>query len=66
MWARRDPARRGETGWDLMLAHYDRESDWGLEICDKPLDENGECPVETLKLTFPDALERMLKEMVIR
>jgi hypothetical protein len=45
-----------------MLAHYDRESDWGLEICDKPLDENGECPVETLKLTFPDALERMLKE----
>lgn len=52
----------GKQGWDLMLAHYDRESDWGLEICDKPLDENGECPVETLKLTFPDALERMLKE----
>ena len=52
----------GKQGWDLMLAHYDRESDWGLEICDKQLDENGECPVETLRLTFPDALERMLKE----
>jgi hypothetical protein len=45
-----------------MLAHYDRESDWGLEICDKALDEDGECSGETVKLTFPDALERMLNE----
>ncbi len=52
----------GKGGWELMLAHYDRESDWGLEICEQPLDFDGECPVGTLRLTFPDALERMLKE----
>ena len=52
----------GKGGWELMLAHYDRESDWGLEICEQPLDFDGECPVATLRLTFPDALERMLKE----
>jgi hypothetical protein len=45
-----------------MLAHYDRESDWGLEICDKPLNEDGECPEGMVRLTFPDALERMLNE----
>ncbi|HLO24164.1 MAG TPA: hypothetical protein VK193_12180 [Methyloceanibacter sp.] len=48
--------------WALMLNYYDKASDWGLETCDKPLDENGECPGQTIKLTFPDALERMLKE----
>ena len=21
-----------QQGWDFMLAHYDRQSDWGLEI----------------------------------
>jgi len=52
----------GKEAWDLMLAYYDRGSDWGLESCDKPLKENGECPGKTVKLTFPDALERMLKE----
>ena len=52
----------GKAAWDLMLAYYDRESDWGLEICDKPLNEDGECPDETVRLTFPDALERMLNE----
>jgi hypothetical protein len=52
----------GKAAWDLMLAYYDHESDWGLEICDKPLDEDGECPGETVRLTFPDALERMLNE----
>ena len=45
-----------------MLNYYDKASDWGLETCDKPVDENGECPGQTIKLTFPDALERMLKE----
>jgi len=48
--------------WALMLNYYDKASDWGLETCDKPLAENGECPGQTIKLTFPDALERMLKE----
>ena len=48
--------------WAIMLKYYDKASDWGLESCDKPLDDNGECPGQTIKLTFPDALERMLKE----
>jgi hypothetical protein len=45
-----------------MLAYDDKASDWGLESCNEPLNEEGECPGEELKLTFPDALERMLKE----
>jgi hypothetical protein len=52
----------GKEAWDLMLAYYDKTSDWGLETCDKPFDGNGECPGQTIKLTFPDALERMLKK----
>ena len=52
----------GKPAWELMLAHYDKESDWGLETCDQPLNDQGECPGQTLRLTFPDALERMLKE----
>ena len=47
---------------DLMLAYYDRASDWGLEVCDHPLNQDGECPGQEVKLTFPDALERMLNE----
>ena len=45
-----------------MLNYYDKASDWGLETCDQPLNEDGECPGQEIKLTFPDALERMLKE----
>jgi hypothetical protein len=52
----------GKQAWDLMLKYYDRASDWGLELCDQDLDENGECPGKTTKVTFPQALERMLKE----
>jgi hypothetical protein len=52
----------GKQAWDIMLSHYDKASDWGLENCTKPLDENGECPGEMVTLTFPDALEHMLKE----
>ncbi len=48
--------------WQIMLKYYDKASDWGLETCDKPLDDQGECPGQTIKLTFPEALERMLKE----
>jgi hypothetical protein len=51
-----------KPAWDLMLAYYDKASDWGLEICDQPLNDDGECPGQEIKLTFPDALERMLKE----
>ncbi len=33
----------GKSAWELMLAHYDKNSDWGFETCDRALDENGEC-----------------------
>jgi hypothetical protein len=25
-----------KPAWDLMLAYYDKASDWGLEVCDQP------------------------------
>ncbi len=52
----------GKQAWALMLDHYDRKSDWGLEVCEQPMNENGECPVSTALVEFPDALERMLNE----
>jgi hypothetical protein len=52
----------GKQAWELMLAYYDKASDWGLETCNQPLNEDGACPGEKIELTFPDALERMLKE----
>jgi hypothetical protein len=52
----------GKSAWETMLAYYDHASDWGLEICDKPLTEDGECSGATVRLTFPQALERMLNE----
>ena len=52
----------GKQAWQLMLKYYDKASDLGLETCDKPLDDQGECPGQTIKLSFPEALERMLKE----
>ena len=52
----------GREAWDLMLKYYDRNTDWGLEVCATERDEAGACPGETIKLTFPEALERMLKK----
>ncbi|MGH6866305.1 MAG: hypothetical protein ACREDO_09095 [Methyloceanibacter sp.] len=52
----------GKEAWALMLDYYDKDSDMGLETCDQPLNDDGECPGETVMLSFPDALERMLKE----
>ena len=52
----------GKQAWELMLAHYDKDSDWGLETCGQPVNDKGECPVKTELLSFPDALERMLNE----
>ena len=52
----------GKPAWDLMLAYYDKASDWGLDVCDLPLTDDGACPGKETKLTFPEALERMLKE----
>lgn len=52
----------GRQAWELMLKYYDRASDWGLDICEHDVDENGECLGETTRLTFPEALERMLNE----
>jgi hypothetical protein len=51
-----------KSAWQIMLKYYDKDSDWGLESCDKPLDDQGECPGQTIKMTFPDALQHMLKE----
>lgn len=52
----------GREAWDLMLEYYDRDTDWGLDVCSIEPDEAGACPGETEKLTFPDALERMLEK----
>jgi hypothetical protein len=52
----------GKQAWALMLTQYDHASDWGLDVCDQKLKDNGDCPGKTLHLSFPDALERMLKE----
>jgi len=37
----------GKGAWALMLNHYDKASDWGLDVCDKPLDTDGNCPGKT-------------------
>jgi hypothetical protein len=52
----------GKQAWALMLDYYDKASDWGLDVCDKPLDTEGNCPGKTERLAFPAALERMLNE----
>jgi len=52
----------GKEAWELMLAYYDKASDWGLSSCDKPLDDDGNCPGKSENLTFPDALERLLND----
>ena len=52
----------GMQAWEIMLAHYDKASDWGLEICDRRLDEAGTCPGSVKRLSYPEALERMLNE----
>jgi hypothetical protein len=52
----------GKEAWALMLDYYDKASDWGLDVCDKPLDDDGNCPGKAERLTFPAALERMLNE----
>ncbi len=49
----------GREAWELMLKYYDRNADWGLDVCSVEPDA---CPGETEKLTFPEALERMLKK----
>lgn len=46
-----------EEGWKLMLANYDRRSDWGLEIYDKAGKVVGRYP------DFPVALRTHLKQM---
>lgn len=52
----------GKQAWKLMRKYYDRATDWGLDVCDVTRDENGECPGETKRVDFPQALELMLKE----
>jgi len=52
----------GKQAWQLMLKYYDRNTDWGLEVCEPGYDEQGECPEELTKTSFPEALEHMLNE----
>jgi len=51
-----------KQAWELMLGHYDKVSEWGLDSCNVPLDDDGECLGRELRLSFPEALEHMLKE----
>jgi len=59
---REDPARRGQGGLEVDARHYDRASNWGLDVCDRPLDDPGAYPGTMARLSFPEALERMLNE----
>ena len=52
----------GKQAWDLMRQHYDRNTDWGLEVCDTESGEGRVCPGESTKITFPEALKRMLNK----
>lgn len=52
----------GTQAWDLMLEYYDRETDWGLDVCEGTRDEAGACQGETRRVDFPRALELMLKK----
>jgi hypothetical protein len=52
----------GKQAWGLMLKHYDREADWGLEICSQARNKSGKCPGKTATVTFPKALKHMLEE----
>jgi hypothetical protein len=52
----------GEQAWKIMLAYYDKASDWGLETCNGKMDDEGNCSGKTVTLSFPEALERMLNE----
>jgi hypothetical protein len=53
---------KGKQAWELMLSYYDRDSDWGLTTCSQPLEEDGSCPGDKVTISFPEALEHMLKE----
>ena len=53
----------GAAAWKLMLKHYERKSDWGLESCTVKEDDKGECPKgRKVMLSFPQALEKFLTE----
>jgi len=51
----------GAQAWKFMAKHYDRKNDWGLEACSVKVNDKGECPGRKVKLSYPDALERFLK-----
>ena len=53
----------GAQAWKLMEKYYERKTGWGLETCSVKQNDKGECPPgKMVKLNFPDALERFLKE----
>ncbi|HGY5533504.1 MAG: hypothetical protein AB8B16_04150 [Prochlorococcus sp.] len=57
-------SRVGELsdGWNQMLLHYNRESDWGLRECSAGYDQKGNCKKEEVVYkSFPDALRAFLQ-----
>lgn len=52
----------GEEAMALMREHHDRDAGMDYEHCTVPLDKDGNCKGKMLKLGFPEALERFLRE----
>lgn len=49
-----------DEAWDIMLKHYDRNSDWELAFCEGGYDDAGECQNEKRYSDFPEALRALL------
>lgn len=50
-------------GWQRMMKHYDRESDWGLTRCEAGYDDGGNCQApEVSYKNYPQALRAFLIE----
>ncbi len=52
----------GKKAWKLMLAYYDRKSDWGSTFATSRSMPKAPASGKTERLTYPEALERMLNE----
>lgn len=53
----------GAQAWKFMLRHHDADNEWGRETCTVKEDDQGECPKgKKALLSYPDALERFLRE----
>jgi hypothetical protein len=55
-----------KQAWELMLGYYDKTSDWGLDVCDQPLNEEGSAPGRRLSSPFPMPSNACLTKVVIK